>query len=65
MVDHEAAVATNTHTKEVTIDDKTHIFRKNERTDLTRVSINNLPIELLNRIKHFVIDNYGPNIWNK
>jgi hypothetical protein len=38
--------------------DETHFFRKNRRSDSTRVYVNKFPIRTLNRLKHFVIDNY-------
>lgn len=54
LVDQEARLLLTHTTNNV----KTHIFRKNERTDLTQLGINKLPIELLNRVKHCAIDHF-------
>ena len=55
IVDHEARLLL-THTLK---DEKTYIFRKNERTDLTELAIHNVNISLLKRIKHILIDHYA------
>ena len=60
LVDQEARLLLTHTTNNV----ETQIFRKNERTDLTQLGINKLPIELLNRAKHCAIDHF-PNERNK
>ena len=55
LVDTEASLLL-THTIK---NEKTHIMRKNQRTDLTGLAINNVNIELSNRVKHCLIDNHG------
>jgi hypothetical protein len=55
LVDTDA-VSLLTHT---TKDDKTYIMRKNERRDLKDLSIHNVDKKLSDRVKHFLIDNYG------
>ena len=37
---------------------ETHFFRKNRKMDSTRIYVNKFPIRTLNRLKHFLIDNY-------
>ena len=59
LVDPEAASLLTHIQKPQQSLDKTLIFRKNQREDLTRVSIHNVPKKLYNTIVNFAVDYYG------